>query len=115
MHDCFSAVGPKDFPIPTFALWGLIRDTLDPTPSASCLPTASIPGEMAQILKGTMEGYEALEKSWREPTAPMLEESLPPEYELELEREGRKKYSEEIYQRNSTRILPGMERHGSLD
>lgn len=35
LRERFSAEEPKDFPIPTFALWGLVRDTLDPTPSAS--------------------------------------------------------------------------------
>ena len=89
MRDRFSTEGPKDFPIPTFVLWD----------SASCLPAFSIPGEVAQMLKSTVEGYEVLEKTGRQPIAPMLEEPLPPEYEQELERKARKyhhlKYSDE--------------------
>lgn len=38
LRERFSAEGPKDFPIPTFALWGLVRDTLDPVPSTSRFP-----------------------------------------------------------------------------
>lgn len=56
LHDRFSVEGPNNFPIPTFALWGLIRDTLDPTPSASRLPVTSPPGEMAPMLRSTAEG-----------------------------------------------------------
>lgn len=53
----FLAEEPKDFPIPTFALWGLVRHTLDPAPSASRLPA------IIQQLKSTVEGYEALKKT----------------------------------------------------
>lgn len=57
LRERFSAEGPKDFPIPTFALWRLVRDTLDPAPSTSRLLA------IVQQLKSTVEGYEALKKT----------------------------------------------------
>ncbi|KAK2490668.1 hypothetical protein MC885_000325, partial [Smutsia gigantea] len=77
----FTLRGPRDFPMKTFALWSLVKESLESSPAASHLPGKPLEENIvAEQLKQTVTGYEALVK----PTASGSDESLPPEYEQKL-------------------------------
>lgn len=63
LRDHFTAEGPSKFPIPTFTLWNLTKDSLDPLPEVSRLPPRSSQGELSQVLHHVVERNKALKRS----------------------------------------------------
>lgn len=50
LRDCFTAEGHSKVPIPTFALWNLVKESLDPSPEVLRLPPPSSQGGLSQVL-----------------------------------------------------------------
>lgn len=75
--DRFTVEGHSKFPIPTFVLWNLIKESLDPSPEVSRLPPPS-QGGLSQVLHKAVEGYEALKCSGAPSAPPVQDKQLPP-------------------------------------
>lgn len=82
LQQCFTLHGPWDFPVETFALWNLVKESLYLSLEVSHLPDKPLEGNvMAEYLKQTVTGYEVPLKSM----ATGSDETLPPTYELDNE------------------------------
>lgn len=76
LQQCFTLHEPWDFPVETFALWNLVKESLYPSLEVSHLPDKPLEGNVtAEYLKQTVTGYEV----------PLSDETLPPTYELDNE------------------------------
>lgn len=94
LRDRFTAEGCSKFPIPTFVLWNLVKESFDPSPEVSRLPPPSSQGGLSQVLHNAVEGYEALKCSVTPSAPPVQDKQLSPHphYGKELHDEEQKYY-----------------------
>ncbi|KAK2494524.1 hypothetical protein MC885_000594 [Smutsia gigantea] len=99
----FTLHEPQDFPMETFALWNLVKESLAPSPETSHLPDKPLEGNtVAEQLKQAVTGYEALVKST---AAGRPKHSLKPKPHQTRNLQATKEGTLEAFRRETTRAL----------